>query len=74
MNLWEKYNLPPPKSEASKGKLSCVENEIYSGIEIPDLPVFVRLDGWKFHGLTRKLKLELPYDRFFATCLDPSFA
>jgi len=69
MNLWEKYNLPPPISEASKGKLSCVENEIYSGIEIPDLPVFVRLDGWKFHGLTRKLKLELPYDRFFATCL-----
>jgi tRNA(His) 5'-end guanylyltransferase len=66
---WQIYGFPKPKSEASRGPLSLVDWEIYSGIEIPDKPVFVRLDGWKFHGLCQKLKLRRPYDRFFAAAL-----
>ncbi|MDI6707744.1 MAG: tRNA(His) guanylyltransferase Thg1 family protein [Candidatus Thermoplasmatota archaeon] len=67
---WEIYGLPAPKSEASKGELSLVDYEIYSGIEVPEeLPLFVRLDGWNFHSLTKKLNLEKPYDTFFANSL-----
>jgi len=64
--LWRRLKLPPPKSEASGGKLSLKENEVYSGITIPHLPCFVRLDGWRFHGLTGALGFERPFDRFFA--------
>lgn len=64
-----KIILPPPKSEASKGPLSLVGNEIYSGIEVPNKPFFVRLDGWCFHHLAKELKLKKPYDDFFITCL-----
>jgi len=66
---WQLYGYPKPKSEASRGKLSLVDWEIYSGIEIPKKPVFVRLDGWKFHGLCKRLKLKKPYDKRFASAL-----
>lgn len=66
---WEIYGFPLPKSEASKGELSLVDYEIYSGIEIPKPSAFVRLDGWNFHSLTKKLNLEKPYDSFFASSL-----
>lgn len=69
MKLWKKLNLPRPKTEASKGKLSLADNEIYSGIEVPAMPFFVRLDGWSFHSLTKKLRFKQPYDKFFANCL-----
>ncbi|MEW6070961.1 MAG: tRNA(His) guanylyltransferase Thg1 family protein, partial [Candidatus Thermoplasmatota archaeon] len=70
LKLWQTYGFPPPKSEASRGELSLVDYEIYSGIEVPEeLALFVRLDGWNFHTLTRKLNLEKPYDRFFADSL-----
>lgn len=48
MKLWKRLGLPQPKSEASRGTLSLVDNEVYSGIEIPSVPpftLFVRLDG-----------------------------
>ncbi|MEM4390044.1 MAG: tRNA(His) guanylyltransferase Thg1 family protein [Candidatus Micrarchaeia archaeon] len=64
--LWRRLRLPPPHSEASGGKLSLKDNEVYSGIIVPRLPCFVRLDGWKFHGLSTALGLEHPFDRFFA--------
>jgi len=67
--LWQRYNFPKPKSEASKGKLSLVNNEIYSGIELPNMPFFVRLDGWAFHNLARNIKLKKPFDRWFASSL-----
>lgn len=66
---WEKYNLPEPKSEASKGELSLIDYEIYSGIEVPKKAFFVRLDGWAFHSLTKDLKLKKPFDKSFATKL-----
>ncbi len=69
MKLWKRLNLPKPKTEASKGKLSLADNEVYSGIEVPDMPFFVRLDGWSFHSLAKKLKFKQPYDKFFANCL-----
>ncbi|MEM5798357.1 MAG: tRNA(His) guanylyltransferase Thg1 family protein [Candidatus Aenigmatarchaeota archaeon] len=64
---WEYYNLPPPKSEASKGPLSLVDWEIFSGLEVPTLPFWVRLDGWGFHTLAEKL--QKPYDKNFAKIL-----
>jgi tRNA(His) 5'-end guanylyltransferase len=68
--LWQLYGLPAPKSEASKGELSLVDYEIYSGIELPDnYCLFVRLDGWNFHSLTKKLSFDKPYDKFFAKAL-----
>ncbi|MFQ6009940.1 MAG: tRNA(His) guanylyltransferase Thg1 family protein [Candidatus Aenigmatarchaeota archaeon] len=66
---WQIYGYPKPKSEASRGTLSLVDWEIYSGIEIPEKPVFIRLDGWKFHPLCKRLKLKKPYDRRFASAL-----
>ncbi len=63
---WEKFGLPKPKSEASRGPLSLIDYEIYSGLELPVGPFFVRLDGWGFHSLTKKLKLRQPYDKKFA--------
>lgn len=69
MKPWQLYGMPRPKSEASKGELSLVDYEIYSGIEVPQQPFFVRLDGWKFHGLTEQLKLRQPFDKKFANAL-----
>lgn len=66
---WQKLGLPRPKSEASRGKLSMIDWEVYSGVELPSGPVFVRLDGWKFHNLCRRLKLEKPFDKNFAHAL-----
>lgn len=67
MKLWQKFGLPPPKSEASGGDISLKENEIYSGIEIPEMPLFVRLDGWKWHSLAKFFKK--PFDKFVPKCL-----
>ena len=70
MKLWKKLGFPKPKSEASKGELSLVDNEIYSGIVVPEgYYYFVRLDGWCFHRVCKELKLEKPFDRFLATAL-----
>ncbi len=66
---WRRWGLPEPKSEASKGALSLVDYEVYSGIEVHDWPFFVRLDGWAFHALTRKMKLRKPFDRRLASAL-----
>lgn len=66
---WKIYNLPKPKSEASKGPLSLVDYEIYSGLEVPKKAFVVRLDGWAFHSLTKKLKFKKPFDKFFANAL-----
>ncbi len=63
--LWQKLGMPEPNSEASAGELSFKENEIYSGIEIPEMPFFVRLDGWGFHGLAEQLKIKKPFDKQF---------
>jgi len=43
--------------------------EIYSDFKIPEDSFFIRLDGWNFHSLSRKLRLEKPFDRFLAECL-----
>ena len=44
--------------------------EAYSDVRVPAGPFFVRLDGWRFHSLTEKLKLEKPFDRLLAECMD----
>ena len=51
-----------------------MDNEVYSGIELPEMPFFVRLDGWAFHSLTERLKLQEPFDEFFAGCLSKAAA
>ena len=66
---WRRWGLPAPKSEASSGKLSLIDYEVYSGIEVHDWPFFVRLDGWAFHNLTQKLGLKKPFDRKLAAAL-----
>jgi tRNA(His) 5'-end guanylyltransferase len=66
---WEIYNLPKPKSEASRGPLSLVDYEIYSGLVVPEKTFVVRLDGWSFHSLTKRLNFKKPFDKFFATSL-----
>lgn len=66
---WKRWGLPEPKSEASRGALSLVDYEVYSGIEVHDWPSFVRLDGWAFHTLTRRMKLARPFDRRLARAL-----
>ncbi len=66
---WQTYGMPEPRSEASRGELSLVDYEIYSGITVPEGFFFVRLDGWKFHSVTRRLRLEKPYDEFFAASM-----
>jgi len=69
MKPWKALGLPPPKSEASGGKLSLKDYEVYSGLELPDCPYFVRLDGWKFHRLCKQLKLKQPFDIFLPRAL-----
>ncbi|MDI6806626.1 MAG: tRNA(His) guanylyltransferase Thg1 family protein [Candidatus Aenigmarchaeota archaeon] len=66
---WQIYNLPRPKSEASKGPLSLVYYEIYSGIVVPKKAFVVRFDGWSFHSLTKKLKFKEPFDKLFVNTL-----
>lgn len=73
--LWQRLGLPKPKSEASGGPLSLIDNEVYSGIELPaGAPFFVRLDGWAFRSLAKKLHFEKPYDRFLADALTKTAA
>ena len=69
MELWKKLGMPKPKSEASKGKLSFVDNEVYSGVELPSMPFFVRLDGWCFHRIAKELRLKKPFDKSFSECM-----
>jgi len=57
------------RSEDRKDKSNLTANEIYSSIEVPEMPLFVRLDGWAFHSLTRNLRVKKPFDKFFAKCL-----
>lgn len=66
---WEQYGFPPPKSEASTGRLSLVDFEIYSGIEVPNKPFVARLDGWGFHALTKRMKFKRPFDKTLARAL-----
>ena len=67
---WQIYGLPEPKSEASKGELSLVDYEIYSGLEVPEGNFyFVRLDGWCFHRLVKEIKAKKPFDKNFANSL-----
>ncbi|MCL4519510.1 MAG: tRNA 5'-guanylyltransferase [Thaumarchaeota archaeon] len=61
-HLWERLGLPAPKSEASTGRLSLIDYEVYSGLEVSRSPFFVRLDGWAFHSLTEKMRLKKPFD------------
>ncbi len=44
-------------------------NELYANIRVPDKPFFVRLDGWNFHGLTKKLRCKRPFDLFLTQTL-----
>lgn len=69
MKPWELLGFPEPKSEASGGELSLKDYEVYSGIEIPNCPFIVRLDGWKFHRVCKELKLKKPFDIFLARSL-----
>ncbi|RLI36814.1 tRNA 5'-guanylyltransferase [Candidatus Bathyarchaeota archaeon] len=48
-------------------KLKC--KEAYTDVRVPAAPFFVRLDGWRFHSLTEKLKLKKPFDRLLAECM-----
>ncbi|RLI21664.1 guanylyltransferase [Candidatus Bathyarchaeota archaeon] len=59
------------ESYLSEEKISQFkENEIYSQLKIPkDFSFIVRLDGWKFQFLCKKLKVEKPFDIKIAKCL-----
>jgi len=49
------------------------KNEVYSHLMVPDnVPFIVRLDGWKFQALSKKLELEKPFDETIAKCLATS--
>lgn len=44
--------------------------EIASAFKIPeDLPLIVRVDGWKFHNLAKKIDLLKPFDERMAKCM-----
>ena len=46
------------------------ENEIFSNVKVPPkLPLFIRLDGWKFRELTEKPEIKKPFDKKIAQCL-----
>jgi len=50
-----------------------IKNEIYSHITVPnDIPFAVRLDGWKFRSLSKKIETEKPFDERIARCLAAS--
>ncbi len=42
--------------------------EIFASIKV-DPPFIVRLDGWNFHALAKKLALKVPFDENFARAL-----
>lgn len=49
------------------------KHEIFSKICIPpEIPFFIRLNGWKFRKLSETLKTEKPFDKKFAKCLASS--
>lgn len=46
------------------------EHEIFSQLEIPpEIPFFVRLDGWRFQAVSRAVGAERPFNEDFAKCL-----
>jgi len=46
------------------------KREIASTFRIPeDFPLIVRVDGWKFHNLAKKLDLRRPFDERMIRCL-----
>lgn len=45
------------------------KKEIYSGIELPNKPFFIRLDGWGFHQFSKKACLKKPFDEKFAKAM-----
>jgi len=49
--------------------LSPTVPEIYSDQRIPEGCSYVRLDGWNFRSLAKKLRLQKPFDPFLAECL-----
>lgn len=56
---WQRYGFPKPKSEASKGPQSFVDNEIYSGILIPaNRFSLVITDSHKFNKISKTFKLD----------------
>ncbi|MEM4282588.1 MAG: tRNA(His) guanylyltransferase Thg1 family protein [Candidatus Woesearchaeota archaeon] len=66
---WKALGFPKPKSEASSGKLSLIDYEVYSGIELPGTAFFVRLDGWAFHSVSKSLRFTKPFDKRFLEAL-----
>jgi len=49
--------------------LSPKVDEICSDMRILEGSFYVRLDGWNFRSLAKRLGLEKPFDRFLAECL-----
>ncbi|RLG48368.1 MAG: tRNA 5'-guanylyltransferase [Thermoproteota archaeon] len=44
--------------------------EITSTLRVPeDLPLIIRVDGWKFHNLAKKIDLLKPFDERMAKCM-----
>ncbi|RLJ07595.1 MAG: tRNA 5'-guanylyltransferase [Candidatus Aenigmatarchaeota archaeon] len=66
MKPWERLGLPEPKSEASRGELSLIDYEVYSGLETKP-PYWIRLDGWRFHRVCQGFKK--PFDLRLARTL-----
>lgn len=56
------------RKKAEKLERSLKALEVFSGLKVRQA-FFVRLDGWDFHALSKKLKLEKPFDKKFAQCL-----
>lgn len=54
----------------NKSSLNQSEHEIFSRLEIPpETPFFIRLDGWRFHGVSEAVNTQKPFDQNFAICL-----
>jgi tRNA(His) 5'-end guanylyltransferase len=56
----------------SNKELTYHKDEIFSQLQIPDTPFFVRLDGRRFKAVSEKIGAEKPFDKRLAKCLTAS--
>lgn len=66
----KKEQKPSMQGFCSNNNLNWHRHEIFVQTCIPpEVPFFVRLDGWKFRKLAENVKAEKPFDKQFARCI-----
>jgi len=69
----EKIKSFPKKEKFKETQMNIINwktREIISTFRMPeDLPLIVRVDGWKFHSLAKKIALKKPYDERLVRCM-----